>query len=122
MGLRPLGSYGPGLGALKMLFIFIDAEGLDVPDMPEEDTLRKGVSGRRRLELCAGLMGCEDAPGRARPAASFCSEGIVSRPPGSALAGLNRCSPSVQPSRAEINCRTWNFFGSVRSSARKCMK
>lgn len=61
----------------------------------------------------------EMPPGRARPACSFCSVIVeyLTHEFG-LLSGL----PSVQLSRAAINWSTWNFFGSERSSVRKCKK
>ena len=70
----PFASNVPAVGEVKMLFMFIVADGLLCPDiLDEDDTRRNGESGTRRLECCAGLIGCDDAPGRARPAVSFCS-------------------------------------------------
>ena len=55
---------------------------------------KNGELGSRKLPA--------DVPGLARPACSLCS--------------------SVQFKSAAISCKIWNFFGSERSSARKCKK
>lgn len=60
------------VGDVKMLLRFM--EGLrGLLSVDDDETRRKPASGTRSEDDCAGLMGWEDAPGRARPADSFCS-------------------------------------------------
>lgn len=53
--------------------------------------------------------------------ALFVLLGIVSDTVRSSRARRERI-PSVQPSSAAMSCSTWNFFGSLRSSIKKCRK
>lgn len=67
-----LGSNEPPVGEVKASRRLIEGLRGLFSDV-DEDTLRKLEKGTRSEDDCAGLMGWEEAPGRARPAVSFCS-------------------------------------------------
>ena len=95
------------------------------------DSFRVPPSGKKSVDkagvlgvLCHGDKGTRrfglEAPGRARPACSRCSTSVRESVP--IFGAQKSVLPSVQASKLAMICKTWNFFGSALSSAKKWRK